>query len=124
MINKQPTLENVATGDLVKELNKRGHCPEDKKAEQIISFVARRYEIDRATVLLKNTNAKQVAAYLIRKCTSLTWEDISHTLGYGDHTGAVHAAKQGRGIYSNNVDLEVWKDYDEKKEIAELDPNV
>tara|TARA_R110000772_G_scaffold45987_4_gene105107 strand:+ start:427 stop:801 length:375 start_codon:yes stop_codon:yes gene_type:complete len=124
MTNKPPTLENVDTGDLVKELNKRGHSPEDKKAEQIITFVARRYEVDRATVLLTNTKAKQVAAYLIRKCTSLTWEDISHTLGYGDHTGAVHAAKQGEGIYLKNVNLEVWTDYDEKKEIAEVDPNV
>jgi hypothetical protein len=47
-MNKPPALHNVGTGDLVAELNNRGYSPEDAKAEQIISFVARRFDIDRA----------------------------------------------------------------------------
>lgn len=103
-----PKLENVPTGELVKELNNRGHNPEDEKAEQIISFVARRYEIDRATLLTASKEAKNVAAYLIRKCTNLNWDKISAMLGYGDHTGAIYACKKGRSIYQSEQLIEKW----------------
>jgi chromosomal replication initiation ATPase DnaA len=114
-MNKAPALHNVGTGDLVAELNNRGYSPEDAKAEQIISFVARRFDIDRALLLTRHTNARQVSAYLIRKCTNLTWAEISYILGFGDHTGAVHASKQGELIYNKNTDLEIWQDYEEVK---------
>jgi len=103
-----PKLENVSTGALVKELNNRGHNPEDAKAEQIISFVARGYEIDRASLLTANKEAKNVAAYLIRKCTELNWDKISAMLGYGDHTGAIYACKKGRSIYQDERLMEKW----------------
>ena len=113
-----PSLQNVSTGALVHELNSRGHNPEDDKAEQIISFVARRYEIDRATLLTGNQEAKQVAAHLIRTCTSLRWADISGLLGYTDHTGAVYACKKGKEIYQSKRLQEKWTTFDKIKTIG------
>lgn len=117
-MSETPELENVPTGALVHELNSRGHNPEDAKAEQIVSLVARRYGIDRVTLLTGNKEAKQVAAHLIRTCTSLRWADISELLGYTDHTGAVYACKKGRDIYQQKRLQQEWAKLEKTKTIG------
>jgi len=110
-----PQLENVTTGDLVAELNSRGHNPEDAKAEQIVSLIARRYGIDRTTLLTKHKEGKNVAAYLIRKCTELTWAELSDMLGYSDHTGAVYACKKGEQTYEAEGFSTIWGNTETKQ---------
>jgi chromosomal replication initiator protein len=70
------------------------------KHDKIIDLVKSHFGVDftRKTRKFEYKEARQIAAYLLRKYTSMTLSDIAEYVGVSDHTTIIHAIKKVEDI--------------------------
>jgi chromosomal replication initiation ATPase DnaA len=66
----------------------------------IVTEVEREFNVDitKQTRKKKVMFAKHCAVYLLRKHTSLTWQEISYQLGNSDHSTSIHSYKTATNL--------------------------
>lgn len=85
---------------------------ENSWATYIIGVIMKRAGIDDIKIRTRKRNiceARQVAAYLIRKNTLLTFEEIGKMLKL-DHTTILYACTQVENLKTNGYFVEKWGD--------------
>lgn len=89
--------------------------------EIIIREVSKFYQIDEASLVGKNRSKdtvlpRQVAMYLIRELTNLSFPDIGRSFGGRDHTTVMHSV--------NKIEAQVKKQDDFKNQIKDIRNNI